>query len=123
MNFIPLSPDLGLLILRLGLGVVFLAHGPAKLMNPTGMSAALGLPKNLVTGVGLLEAVGAVSMITGLWTQLGAVCLAAVMCGAIYMKTQKWNKKFTGESGWELDFIILTAAIAIFFIGPGYLAI
>ncbi len=119
MNIITLSPDLGLLLLRLAIGAVFLAHGPAKFTDAAQKAAAGGLPKNLFLLVGLFETFGAVAMILGRETQPGALALIAVMLGAIYMKTQKWGKKFTGESGWELDFIVLVAALAILLIGPG----
>ena len=113
------NPDLALLTLRLGLGILFLAHGPQKLMKSGAMAQGMGLTPAAVLGIGLLETLGALSVLLGVWTQIGAIFLGIVMLGAIYFKTQKWSKKFTGDSGWELDFIILAAALAVLFAGPG----
>ncbi len=111
--------DLGLLILRLALGTVFLAHGPAKLTKTKAMAPMLGLSVNTTMAVGAIETLSAIAMILGLWTNLAAIGIVAVMAGAIYFKTQKWGKKFTGENGWELDFMVMTSAIAILFVGAG----
>lgn len=119
MIIVDFNPDLALLVLRLGLGILFLAHGPAKLMKSSEMAQGMGLKPAAVLGIGLLETLGALSVLLGLWTQVGAVFLGIVMLGAIYFKTQKWGKKFTGGSGWELDFIILASALAVLFAGPG----
>lgn len=116
--FIDPNPDLALLVLRLALGILFLAHGPAKLQRSKEMAQGMGMSANAVLGVGLLETLGALSLILGMYTQVGALFLIAVMLGAIYFKTQKWNKSFTGENGWELDFIILAAALTVFLTSP-----
>ncbi len=109
------NAELGLFILRLALGIVFLAHGPVKLRQPGVVAQSMDMKKNTILVVGFLETLGAVSMITGAWVQLGALFLAVVMLGAIYMKTQKWDRAFTREMGWELDFIILAALVVVFF--------
>lgn len=111
--------DLGLLILRLAIGAVFLAHGPMKLTKTKEMSAGLGLSTTTTMAVGIVETVGAVAMILGLWANIAALGLIAVMVGAIYFKTQKWGKKFTGENGWELDFMVATASLTILLVGAG----
>lgn len=115
------NPEFAFFILRLALGILFLAHGPSKLQNPAGFAKSVGLPKYMGIVVGLLETLGAAAMILGIGTQVGAVFLMAVMLGAIYFKTQKWEKSFTEPGGWELDFIILAAALAVFLAAPsGY---
>ena len=119
MDIISLNPDLGLFLLRLAIGAVYLAHGPSKFTDTARKSQGMGIPTNLLLVVAALETFGAVAMILGSFTQLASLGIIAVMLGAIYMKTQKWGKKFTGDGGWELDFILIAAALAILFIGPG----
>ena len=116
---VDLNPDLGMLLLRLALAVVFLAHGPAKLMKTKEMAKGMGMQPNMVMMVGAAETVGALSMLLGVATDIGAILLGIVMIGAIYFKTQKWGKKFTGEGGWELDFSLLVACLAVLLSGPG----
>ncbi len=119
MDIISFNPDLGLFLLRIAIGAVFLAHGPAKFTDTANKAKAMGVPTNLLFAVATLETFGAVAMILGSFTQLASLGIIAVMLGAIYMKTQKWGKKFTGDSGWELDFILIAAVLAILLIGPG----
>lgn len=111
--------DLALLALRLGLGIVFLAHGPIKLLQTEKMAKTLRLTPAFVVVIGFMETVGALALLLGVWEEAGASLLGLVMLGAIYFKTQKWGKGFTGENGFELDFILLTAALAILLAGGG----
>lgn len=88
--------DLGPLILRLGLALVFIGHGLPKL-NPNsemkgvaGFSAGLKqmgvpLPTFFAWLVTLLETVGAVLLILGLGTRILAVGFAIDMLMAIYL--------------------------------------
>ena len=108
-----LNPELAMFIVRLGLGIVFLAHGPAKLMKSKEMSKTMGMSANMIMMTGAMETLGALSMILGLRVDIGAILLILVMLGGIYFKTQKWEKKFTGGMGWELDFILLVAALSV----------
>lgn len=119
MELIALDPDMGLLLLRLGLALIFFVHGPMKLWHSQEMGKEMGLPSALIFLVGLMESSSALAMLVGSYTQFAAFMLIAVMLGAIYMKTQQWGKKFTGDGGYEFDTIILLAAFTIMLAGPG----
>lgn len=119
MDIFPVDINLALLALRLALGIVFLAHGPVKFMKTKEMATGLGLKESSVRAIGTLEVVGSLSVILGVWSQVGAALLMIVMLGAIYFKTQKWGKDFTGEGGWEFEFILLAAAFAVLLAGAG----
>ena len=110
--------DLALLLIRVGLALVFLAHGGAKL---SGMEttitffATLGLPAffaYLITGI---ELVGGFFMLIGFGTGWTGVALAATMVGSITLV--KINKGFLG--GYEFDLMLFLAAIAISLAGAG----
>lgn len=118
MTFIEPNIDVAFLVLRLALAAIFLAHGPAKLQKSQQMASGMGMTAGQVMGIGALEVLGALSMILGVYMQVGAIFLIVVMLGAIYLKTQRWNKGFTGDSGWELDFAILAAAVAVLLGAP-----
>lgn len=119
MILLDYNSDLALFLLRLVIAIIFFGHGPVKLMKSKLMASSMGMNASLLFLAGVFETLGALLLLLGLYTQIGAVLLGIVMVGAIYMKTQRWGKKFMGENGWELDFLMLGALLAIFFIGPG----
>jgi len=117
--------DWALLVLRLGLGVVFLVHGRQK-MAMWKMQPSAQMPAGLLSVLRVLsiaEPLSGLAMIGGLLTQVAAAGQAVVMLGAIRLKAGQMGKRFTGDGGWELDFIILAAAIAVLFMGAGRLAL
>ena len=97
-------PDLGLLLLRLTIAVIFIYHALPKFKM-----------KNWMFGVGIAEFFAALMLVSGIWIDLGALLLIIIMLGAIYHKRFKWNIPFSTQSntGWEFDFILLFAAIAL----------
>ncbi len=117
--------DWGLLVLRLGLGITFLVHGRQKLamwkMQPSAQMPA-GL-LSLLKVLSIAEPLSGLAMIGGLLTQVAAAGQAVVMLGAIRLKAGQMKKRFTGDGGWELDFILLAAALAVLFLGAGRIAL
>ena len=133
--FRPVS-DLGPLVLRVALSIIFLVHGWPKL-NPNspmkgtfGFSAALRqlgipLPVLLAWVVTLLETAGAVLLILGLGTRILGLLLAVEMSVAIWAKMTAWKIPFFAQqtTGWEFDFALLAAALSLVFTGGGALAL
>ncbi len=114
-----------MLLLRIAIGSIFVVHGLPKLKNPGQMGAGIGMSSGMVTVIGLVETIGAVAVIIGLLTPLGALGLAVIMAGAIYYKTQKWHVPFTAmdKMGWEFDLILLAAALLLMTTGAGPLSV
>lgn len=134
--FAPYS-DWGLLILRVGIGVLMLFHGWPKL-NPNGPMkgpAGLGgflkqmgvpLPTFFAWVVALMETVGAILLIIGLGTRILAVGFVIDMLVAIRLvKMNMAHKKFSEQdgTGWEFEFILAIASLALIFTGAGTLAL
>lgn len=133
--FAPIS-DWGLLVLRLGLGAVFMVHGWAKL-NPKGAIGGpagfigflkqLGVPLPAFFGwvVVLLETAGAVLLILGLGTRLLAAGLVIDMIVAITRVKRGMAKSafMDPKGGWEFEFALLAQALALVFTGAGALAL
>lgn len=129
--------DWGLLILRVALGAIFIVHGWPK-VNPnspmkglTGFggflkSMGVPLPSFFALLVGVLETLGAVLLILGIFTRLIALGLAIDMLVAITMVKRGMQKaRFTDpqKGGWEFEFALMSQALALFFTGPGALAL
>lgn len=88
MKFLDSLQPLGLLILRIALGLIFLTHGYPKLIRPNlemqHMFVQHGLPAQFVYVAGVLEAFGGVLLVLGLFTRPAALLLAIEMGVAIW---------------------------------------
>src|SRR3954464_13434576 len=97
-NFLKTNNELAFTVLRLVLGIVFFAHGAQKVLGwfgGYGFNATLqamtgmGMPKGLVLLIMLIEFVGALLLIVGALTRLGALGIVVLMVGAIGMVHHK----------------------------------
>jgi putative oxidoreductase len=124
--------DLGLLAIRLILGVVFLYHGSQKLFGAfggpglTGFSgylASLGVPAPGVNAVlaASAEFFGGAFLLVGLFTRLAAIPLAATMTVAILSVHSKGFNASTG--GMEYPLTLLVVAIGLALTGAGGLSL
>ncbi len=117
--------DWGLLALRLGVGTTFLVHGSQKRamwkMQPSAQLPAGVLA--LLRVLSIAEPLGGVATLVGLLTQAAAAGFIVVMLGAIRLKVTQMRKGFTGDGGWELEFLLLVGAIALLFLGAGKFAL
>ena len=114
--------------LRIALGVIFLAHGGQKLFGWLGgkglmatagyFAGKLGLNPGLLwaTLAGVGEFGGAVLLLFGLFTRLGALSIAIVMLVAI---TQVHWGTFFMPTGVEFAFSLLASAVALLIAGGG----
>lgn len=114
--------DYGLLVLRVGVGLLFLYHGAPKLKNPkgtmqwlkeTGMSGAAVITV-LVT---LLEFFGGLALVLGFLTNIVAALFVVEMIGTTIFSKTKLGKQFM--LGYELDILYLIGALALVFLGAG----
>jgi putative oxidoreductase len=111
-------PDLGLLALRIGLGVVFVAHGWQKLQDMdqvVGFFASLGLASFFAYLVALTEFVGGIAVLLGLYVEIAGWLIAVVMFFAIVLVKGKLG--FLG--GYELDVALLMQAVSVALLGSG----
>ena len=129
----------GITILRLVLGVVFLAHGLPKLLPVFGgspaetaaMFEASGLQPALllVLIVGVIELFGGAAIILGVWTRFSAILLAINMGVAIW-KIHLPHGFFLNLSlepgvghGYEFAMVLLGGLICLLLNGPGAVSI
>lgn len=107
--------NIGSLVLRLAVAIIFIYHAFPKLKNAKGMAAMVGMPSAMVLMLGLVELIVSIGLVFGYYTRFAALVLAIVMVGAIGMKIMKWHVPFAGtdKTGWEFDLILLAANIAI----------
>lgn len=116
--------DLGLAVLRIGAGLVFMAHGGQKLFvfGIDGVTAGftqMGIPLAAVSAplVALVELLGGLALVVGLLTRLAAVGLAITMLGAILFVHLAAG--FFLPNGSEFALTLLAAAVALALTGAG----
>ena len=107
----------GLLLLRLIVGIVFIDSGWNDLRSPRERAQSIGKSKNFTIFLGTAEVLGGAGVVLGIWSQLAALGLILVSMGAIYEKIFVWHTGFWGEKtyGWHYDvmFIVMNLVIVL----------
>lgn len=117
------------LILRLSLGLMFLAHVWLKLFvfgvpAFAASFASLGLPAVLAYGVIALELLGGVALILGIYASWVALPLALEMLGTIVLVHGANGWLFTNNGGgWEYPAFWTIGLVALYLLGDGAMAL
>lgn len=117
--------DFGALILRTGLGIVFIAHGQLKVLvfglpHAAEVFISHGVPGWTVYPVAFIEIAGGTLLILGLGTRLVAPLLLCIGFGAGWVHIGNgWNYTSPPNGGWEYGMFLAVASAAITLLGPG----
>jgi putative oxidoreductase len=113
--------DLGLLLLRLMVALVFADSGFNHLKDPEARSKSIGMSKGFTIFLGIAEVAGALGVAFGVLTQLAAMGLILLMLGAIQKKIFVWHTGFWGEKtyGWHYDLMLVIMNLVILFTNGG----
>jgi putative oxidoreductase len=113
--------DLGILLLRLMVGLVFVTSGYSHLKDPEARAKSIGMPKGFTIFLGIAEVAGGLGVAAGVLTQLAAIGLILIMLGAIQKKIFAWHTGFWGEKtyGWHYDLIFVLMNLLIVFTNGG----
>jgi putative oxidoreductase len=118
--------DAALLLVRLALAIVFIAHGGQKLFGLFGGKGLhaftpsivkLGLPPILATLIAIGEFFGGLGLLVGLLTRIAAIGPLVSMVGAILLVHAR--NGFFLPGGMEYALVNLLLSVAILFAGPG----
>ncbi|MFD3257969.1 DoxX family protein [Paenibacillus lentus] len=121
--------DLGLLLIRLVVGILFIGHGAQKLFGmfggygPKGTGGwmeSIGIKPGVLMAVlaGLMEFVGGLLFTLGLLTPLAAALIALAMVGAI-VKVHFKNGLWATANGYEYPLVLLIVVIGVALTGAG----
>lgn len=113
--------DLGFLLLRLMVGVVFGSSGWNHLRDPQGRSRSIGMSKGFTFFLGAAELAGSLGVVFGVLARLAAAGLILLMLGAIQKKIFVWHTGFWGKDGygWHYDLMMIVMCLVILFTGGG----
>jgi putative oxidoreductase len=116
---------LALLVLRLVLGIIMIAHGYSKvfggLSRHVQMVSSLGLPGWLAYFSAGAEFLGGILVILGILTRLASFAITIDMVVAI-VKVH-WKSGLLGEHGYQFPLALSAIAFALIFLGAGPIAL
>lgn len=121
----PAVRDAALLLLRLVLGIVFVAHGWDKLLitgltETTGQFSAWGVPQPKLSAYLVMagELLGGALLVVGLLTTFVAGALALLMAAAVWF-VHLGSGLFAADGGVELPAVLIVALLMIVVFGAG----
>lgn len=116
--------NIGLTVLRLGVGAIFIAHGGQKVFvyGFAGVGAAfgqMGIPMAEIVGpfVALVELLGGLALVTGLLTRIASLGLLSTMVVAILQVHLK--NGFFNPGGIEFPLSLLGSTLLLTITGAG----
>ena len=123
------SVDVGLLVLRVVVGVVFAMHGMQKLFGWFGGGGFAGTSKwfaSLGFGDGRVatamaggsEILGGLGLAAGLLTPLAAMAMVGTMTTAALVNNAD-NGFWSASKGWELNLYLMVIPVVVAITGPG----
>ena len=117
------------LILRVSLGLMFLAHVSLKIFvfsipGFVGYFGSLGLPPAVAYGVVALELFGGAALILGIYAPWVALLLALEVLGTVVLVHGSNGWLFTNKGGgWEYPAFWATALVVLYLLGDGAMAL
>jgi putative oxidoreductase len=118
--------DFSLLILRVIVGVIFMAHGSQKMFGMfggSGLKATVemfgGGPIGYLVSIG--EFFGGVGLVFGFLSRFSAASIIVIMIGAIVQV--HWADGFFAPKGFEYNLALIGLALPILLCGPGRFSI
>lgn len=116
------------LVLRVGLGVMFIAHGLLKVLvftlpGTAGFFESVGLPGWLAYPVAVVEIAGGALLVAGLHTRWVATGLVPVLLGAWFVHAGNGWVFSNPNGGWEYPAFLALASLALALLGNGAYAL
>lgn len=121
--------DLGIALLRVSLGVMFLAHSVLlkhfiyTLPGTAQYFTSIGLPAELAYVVFAMEAVGGAMLVLGIGTRAAAAALIPVLVGATWAHAGNGWVFSAPNGGWEYPLYLSVLAGAQVLLGEGAFAL
>ncbi len=99
---------LGVFLIRLALGLLFIKYGLAKIFLK---------PGKFWKTIGSLELVCGILLVGGLFTQAAAFMVFLLMIGAVIIKIKTKNEVL--KSPYDFYFLLLAVSLSLLLLGPG----
>lgn len=121
---LPYGPDLGIALLRLSLGTMWIAHALLKLLVFTLPGTAqyfgsIGFPPWVAYPVFAVELLGGIALVLGIYARQVALTLAPAMAVVISVHAANGWVHTAPGGGWEYPAFLLAASLALWLAGDG----
>lgn len=125
---IPSSTQIGIALLRISLGIMWMAHALLKLLVFTLPGTAqyfvsVGFPGFLAYPVFAAELLGGIALLLGVYARQVALALVPVMAVAAWVHLPNGWVHTSAGGGWEYPVFLIAASIALWLLGYGAAAI
>lgn len=120
--------DYGVTLLRVSLGVMWIAHAMLKwlvftLPGTAQFFASVGFPGVLAYPVFALELLGGVALVLGIYARQVSLALTPVMAGAAWVHSSNGWVHTSAGGGWEYPVFLVAASLALWLMGDGAFAL
>jgi putative oxidoreductase len=125
---VPSYTQLGIAVLRVSLGVMWIAHALLKLLvftlpGTAQYFASIGFPGFLAYPVFAAELLGGIALLLGLYARQAALVLVPVMVVAAWVHVPNGWVHTSNGGGWEYPAFLIAASVALWLLGDGAAAV
>ncbi len=122
------SASLGVTLLRVSLGIMWIAHAMLKalvftLPGTVKFFDSVGLPGVLAYPVFGAEIIGGLALILGIYARQASLALIPIMAVAAWVHFPNGWLHTSPGGGWEYPVFLIAASLSLWLIGDGALAI
>jgi putative oxidoreductase len=122
------STELGITVLRVSLGVMWIAHALLKLLvfslpGTAQYFTSIGFAGFLAYPVFAAELLGGIALVLGLYARQAALALLPVMAVAAWVHLPNGWVHTSAGGGWEYPVFLIAASIALWLLGDGAAAL
>jgi putative oxidoreductase len=119
-----MSSNYGVTLLRMALGVMWIAHALLKLLvftlpGTAQFFASVGFPAWLAYPVFAAELAGGCALVLGIYPRQAALVLVPVMAAAAWVHVPNGWVHTSPGGGWEYPVFLVAASVALWLIGDG----
>lgn len=128
MQTLPSSAQLGISVLRISLGLMWIAHALLKwfvftLPGTAQYFTSIGFAGWLAYPVFAAELLGGIALLLGIYARQAALALVPVMAVATWVHLPNGWVHTSSGGGWEYPAFLIAASIALWLLGDGAAAI
>lgn len=122
------SAPYGVTLLRVSLGVMWIAHALLKLLvftlpGTAQFFASIGFPGLLAYPVFAVELLGGLALVLGVYARQTALALVPVMAVAAWVHVPNGWVHTSAGGGWEYPVFLIAASLSLWLLGDGAVAL